>query len=158
MSAVWKYFKVSDEDTKVAICNICSAKVSRGGAVPKNFSLKEETRRGAQRKRCLRNAYVQVRRHTLLVGTSAAAQLIETYLAELPIARSDNPLDYWREDRFPLLARIARRYLSAPSTSPDSERLFSAASHVLNEKRNRLSCQKAEQLLFLKRNLPLLLK
>lgn len=94
------------------------------------------------------------------VGTSAAAQQIETYLAELPIARSDNPLDYWRanKDRFPLLARIARRYLSAPSTSTDSERLFSAASHVLNEKRNRLSCQKAEQLLFLKRNLPLLLK
>lgn len=94
------------------------------------------------------------------VETSAAAQQIEMYLAEQPIARSDNPLDYWRanKDRFPLLAQIARRYLSAPSTSTDSERLFSAASHVLNEKRNRLSCEKAEQLLFLKRNLTRFLK
>uniref|UniRef100_A0A8C5LQ09 BED-type domain-containing protein n=1 Tax=Leptobrachium leishanense TaxID=445787 RepID=A0A8C5LQ09_9ANUR len=92
--------------------------------------------------------------------TNAAAQQLEVYLAELPINRSDNPLDYWRmnKERFPVLALMARRYLSAPSTSTESERLFSAASHVLNEKRNRLSCDKAEQLLFLKRNLPLLLK
>ncbi|KAL0150404.1 hypothetical protein M9458_054221, partial [Cirrhinus mrigala] len=38
MSAVWKHFKVSDEDSKVAICNICSAKVSRGGSTAKTFS------------------------------------------------------------------------------------------------------------------------
>lgn len=44
------------------------------------------------------------------VRASAASQQLETYLAELPIARSDNPLDYWR---FPLIAWTARRYLSA---------------------------------------------
>lgn len=33
------------------------------------------------------------------VETSAAAQQIEMYLAEQPIARSDNPLDYWRANK-----------------------------------------------------------
>ncbi|KAL0150405.1 hypothetical protein M9458_054222, partial [Cirrhinus mrigala] len=55
------------------------------------------------------------------VRASAASQQVATYLAELPIGRSDNPLDYWRanKDRFPLLAWTARKYLSAPSTSTD---------------------------------------
>ncbi|PIO25134.1 hypothetical protein AB205_0043580 [Aquarana catesbeiana] len=38
MSAVWKYFKVSDKDPKFAICALCSTEISRGGTVPKNFS------------------------------------------------------------------------------------------------------------------------
>ncbi len=69
--------------------------------------------------------------------------------------RSEQPLVYWRthKSRFP-----ARAYLSAPCTSVDNERLFSAASHVLDEKRNRLTCDKAEMLLFIKKNLHALLK
>ena len=68
----------------------------------------------------------------------------------------ETPLGYWRKkrERFPDLAKVARRYLSAPCTSTDSERLFSAAAHVLNDKRNRLSCHKAEKLLFVKKNFP----
>ncbi|XP_077315557.1 max-like protein X isoform X1 [Lithobates pipiens] len=38
MSAVWKYFKVSDKDPKFAICSLCSAEISRGGTVPRHFS------------------------------------------------------------------------------------------------------------------------
>ncbi|XP_053303387.1 zinc finger BED domain-containing protein 4 [Pleuronectes platessa] len=91
--------------------------------------------------------------------TSATAQQLDSYLSEVPIPRSDNPLTYWRtnQGRFPDLAQMARRYLAAPCTSTDSERLFSAASHVLDEKRNRLTCDKAEKLLFIKKNLPLFL-
>ena len=68
----------------------------------------------------------------------------------------ETPLTYWRKkrERFPDLAKVARRYLSAPPTSTDSERLFSAAANVLNHKRNRLSCHKAEMLLFVKKNFP----
>ncbi|KAM4559372.1 zinc finger BED domain-containing protein 4 [Odontesthes bonariensis] len=92
--------------------------------------------------------------------TSATAQQLDCYLSEVLIPRSDDPLTYWRTNRgrFPALARMARRYLAAPCTSTDSERLFSAASNVLNERRNRLTCDKAEKLLFVKKNLPLFLK
>ncbi|XP_057184493.1 zinc finger BED domain-containing protein 4-like [Triplophysa rosa] len=96
----------------------------------------------------------------VLQRTSSTAQQLDCYLSDVPIPRSNNPLEYWRnnQSRFPDLAQMARRYLSAPSTSTDSERLFSAASHIIDEKRNRLSCEKAEKLLFIKKNLPLFLK
>lgn len=57
--------------------------------------------------------------------------------------------------RFPYLARAARKYLSAPCTNVDNECFFSAASNVIDEKRNRITCEKAEMLLFVKKNLPL---
>lgn len=57
--------------------------------------------------------------------------------------------------RFPALARVARKYLTAPCTSVDSERLFSAVSHVIDEKRNRIHCNNAEMLIFIQKNLPL---
>ncbi len=90
---------------------------------------------------------------------SAAAE-INLYLSEPVISRSSDPLDFWERNkgRFPALAEVARVYLSAPSTSVDSERLFSTAAHILDEKRNRLSSQNAEKLIFIKKNLPYLIK
>ncbi|XP_041641811.1 zinc finger BED domain-containing protein 4-like [Cheilinus undulatus] len=92
--------------------------------------------------------------------TSSTAQQLDGYLSEAPIPRSDNPLAYRRNNQghFSDLAKMAHKDLSAPCTSTDSERLFSAAAHVLDEKRNRLHCDKAEKLLFIKKNLPLYLK
>ncbi|KAJ8359249.1 hypothetical protein SKAU_G00157740 [Synaphobranchus kaupii] len=61
---------------------------------------------------------------------------IQGYLSESPIPRTESPMEYWRSNksRFPTLAQLARKYLSAPCTSVDSERLFSAAAHVVDEK------------------------
>ena len=66
------------------------------------------------------------------------------------------PLEYWRsnQSRFECMAQLARKYLSAPCTSVESERLFSAAGHMMTEERNRLACEKAEMLLLIKKNLP----
>ncbi|XDV11792.1 hypothetical protein PO909_000627 [Leuciscus waleckii] len=74
---------------------------------------------------------------------------VQSYLSEAPIGRSENALTYWRinKDKFPALAPLARAYLSAPCTSVDSDRLFSLAGHVADERRNRLSGDKAEMLL-----------
>ncbi|XP_038160178.1 zinc finger BED domain-containing protein 4-like [Cyprinodon tularosa] len=92
--------------------------------------------------------------HATPVG--AAIQL-ETYLGETTIAREENPLQFWgvNKIRFPALAKMSQRYLSAPCTSVESERLFSSVSHIINEERNRLSAANAEMLLFIKKNLPL---
>lgn len=38
MSAVWRYFKVNDEDKSRAECKLCSAKVSRGGEKSCSFN------------------------------------------------------------------------------------------------------------------------
>ena len=55
-----------------------------------------------------------------------------------------------------MLASLARKYLSAPPGSVASERLFSTAADIADEKRNRLAAEKVEMLLFLKKNLQLL--
>lgn len=54
-------------------------------------------------------------------------------------------MKYWKEykDRLPEFAKATRKYLSAPPTSVDSEHLFIAVSHVVDEKRNRIVCDDA---------------
>ncbi|KAJ8380963.1 hypothetical protein SKAU_G00017410 [Synaphobranchus kaupii] len=94
------------------------------------------------------------------VSTSSADVQMQSYLAQQTIPRSDNPLQYWRAHAtpFPSLAAIAAKFLCAPCTGVDSERLFSAVSNVTDEKRNRLSADRVEMLTFLKKNLHFILK
>ncbi|KAK9968722.1 hypothetical protein ABG768_003030 [Culter alburnus] len=88
---------------------------------------------------------------------AGAAIELDTYLGEAPSPREDSPLKYWgvNKIRFPTLAKMAQKYLSAPCSSVESERLFSSVSHIIDENRNRLTADNAEKLLFLKKNLPL---
>ncbi|KAI2645052.1 E3 SUMO-protein ligase ZBED1 [Labeo rohita] len=66
---------------------------------------------------------------------------VNAYLSEPTISRSESPLQFWKTNmsRFLALAQAAHKYLSAPCTSVDREGLFSAASNVIDEKRNRLT-------------------
>ena len=61
---------------------------------------------------------------------------------------------WWAKNkmRFPVLAKLAQLHLSAPPTSGPSERLFSTAGDIYDEKRNRLLLEKAETVLFIKHN------
>ncbi|XP_070847165.1 zinc finger BED domain-containing protein 4-like [Chaetodon trifascialis] len=82
---------------------------------------------------------------------------LETYLGEALSKQDDKPLQYWglNKVRFPTLAKMSRKYLSAPCSSVDSERLFSSVTHIVDETRNRITPEHAEMLLFIKKNLPL---
>lgn len=51
-------------------------------------------------------------------------------------------------------ASLAAKLLYAPSTSVESKRLFSTASNITDERRSRLTAEKTEVLIFLKKNLP----
>jgi len=64
---------------------------------------------------------------------------------------------WWKENkhRFVLLSQLARHYLLAPPTSVASERLFSVAGDIYDEKRNRLAPERAEMLLFINKNFQL---
>lgn len=81
------------------------------------------------------------------------------YLSEAVIPQNKKPLTFWQDNksRFPSLAQAAQAYLCAPCTSVDSERLFSAAGNIIDEKRNKLTAKNAEMLIFLKVNLPVML-
>ncbi len=51
---------------------------------------------------------------------------------------NNDPLNWWHinEKRYSVLAVMAKYYLSIPATSSPSERVFSKAGSIENEKRN----------------------
>ena len=66
---------------------------------------------------------------------------VETFLSEsLLDYKTGNPYTWWGQNkkRFPMLSVLAQRYLCPPATSFPSERLFSAAGNLHDDKRNRI--------------------
>lgn len=70
------------------------------------------------------------------------------------IGLTECPLKWWKENEsnFPHLAKIAKKYLSAPPSSVFSERVFSLAGNIITERRSSLLSSKAEMLVFIKSN------
>ena len=79
---------------------------------------------------------------------------IETYLSEPLIDFSVNCYSWWADNamRYPCISSLVRQHLSAPPTSVPSERLFSGASNLYDDRRNRLAPERAEVLLLIKNN------
>lgn len=73
----------------------------------------------------------------------------------LPV--KEDPLEWWRNrvksKEFKYLSRAARKFLSAPCSSIESERLFSTGGNIYEPSRNRLLPENAEKLLFCYYNL-----
>jgi len=59
-------------------------------------------------------------------------------------------LAFWRsvKDRFPLLSGVARKYLGVPATSVPSERVFSATSYIISNRRSALKPSSVDKLTF----------
>ena len=85
------------------------------------------------------------------------ASEIDYYLKAVRIEHSQNPYTWWSANskHYPNLTKFAKVYLSAPCSSVFSERLFSEAGLVYENKRNRLLPANAENLVFIHHNLPL---
>ena len=71
-----------------------------------------------------------------------------------PLRACADPLAEWKRiaGEFPVLARLARRYLAIPATNAAVERLFSAAGNVYSEKRKALDPDTAAAVIFLYSN------
>ena len=65
-----------------------------------------------------------------------------------------DPLAWWKthQHMFPHLAELAKLFLGIQATSAPTERVFSQASLILREKRNRLDPKLAGALILVKRN------
>lgn len=76
---------------------------------------------------------------------------ITMYLSTPVSQLKTDPLIAWEELKpmYPLIFKLATKYLSGVSTSVPSERLFSCASNTLTKTRNRLSGKSASKLIFL---------
>ena len=75
------------------------------------------------------------------------------YLNE-PCCKTD-VLDWWRqkEQFFPLLSQLARKYLCVPASSVPAERIFSTAGYLINNKRACLRAEHVDMLIFLNKNM-----
>ncbi|XP_052753998.1 E3 SUMO-protein ligase ZBED1-like [Galleria mellonella] len=82
---------------------------------------------------------------------SSASIMLKQYLDAPYLDRKKDPLQFWEERKhiFPSLYRMACKYLCIPATSVPSERLFSKAGLLTNQRRNRLLPKKLDQILFL---------
>lgn len=90
-----------------------------------------------------------------VIHKKTAAQEYEDFLREDPETHTTEPLHWWKKNdsRFPIVAKLARKYLAIPATSVPSERVFSPAGNIVNAKRSCLSSENVNMLVFLSKNL-----
>ncbi|XP_065831021.1 zinc finger BED domain-containing protein 4-like [Oscarella lobularis] len=83
---------------------------------------------------------------------------LREYLHTKNLPRNENPLLWWKSHiiQFPVLSKMAEKYLSMAGTSVPSERSFSAAGQLISERRSRLKPENVNMYLFLHKNLKLL--
>ena len=95
--------------------------------------------------------------HSSQDDNNIANHEFNSYLLLPRVPSKTNILQWWasRKSDYPILAKLARKYLSIPATSVPSERLFSSAGLTITEKRTRLNPQFVESILFLKSALKL---
>jgi len=67
----------------------------------------------------------------------------------------EGPLVWWKHNVvcYPVLSKLAIKYLAIPTTSVPSERSFSFAGHIVNVKRACLQPSSVNMLVFLSENL-----
>ena len=71
------------------------------------------------------------------------------------LKRSHCPLRWWKHynSKFKMLAILARHFLAVQATSAPSERVFSHASLIISNRRNRLNSTWAGWLLYVGENI-----
>lgn len=78
----------------------------------------------------------------------------QNYLTEPQLRFDLNPYDWWksREDKYPTIGILAKKYLSIPATSVRSERCISTAGNVVPSKKTSLLTKNVNLLVFLYQN------
>ena len=77
---------------------------------------------------------------------------VDSYIIDPTIDRFASALDYWKvkQDVYPILSILARRYFAIPATSASVESTFSIARNIISYQRNRLLLLNAKKLMLLK--------
>ncbi|NXD09629.1 ZBED4 protein, partial [Nothocercus nigrocapillus] len=85
-------------------------------------------------------------------------EMVLSYLEEEVLEHNCDPLSYWnfKKSSWPVLSKLAVRFLGCPPSIVPSERLFSTSNESNNFSQSRLMIEHFEKLIFLKVNLPLI--
>ena len=89
--------------------------------------------------------------NNLYSGLSPAERELKLFDEEGKISSEENPMLWWkgRKNKYPLLARLARKYFSIQGTSTAAERVMSDMGLVLTKKRLRMKQDLFNALMFL---------
>ena len=68
--------------------------------------------------------------------------------------RKDDPLLWWKEREmlYPLVAKLAKKYLAIPASTAPSERVFSVAKNILQKERWNILPSRLSKHIFLRKN------
>ncbi|NWH92993.1 ZBED4 protein, partial [Aegithalos caudatus] len=85
-------------------------------------------------------------------------EMVLSYLEEEVLEHNCDPLTYWnfKKSSWPVLSKLAVRFLGCPPSIVPSERLFNTSNESNNFSQSRLMIEHFEKLIFLKVNLPLI--
>ncbi|XP_019399036.1 PREDICTED: zinc finger BED domain-containing protein 4 [Crocodylus porosus] len=85
-------------------------------------------------------------------------EMVLSYLEEEVLEHNCDPLTYWNFKRssWPVLSKLAVRFLGCPPSIVPSERLFNTSNENNSFSQSRLMIEHFEKLIFLKVNLPLI--
>ena len=80
---------------------------------------------------------------------------LESYLGSATLDFEEDPLPWWKSaaPKFPLLSKLARKYLCVCATSCASERVFSSSGKIVTPLRASMNPHKVDMLTFLSKNL-----
>ena len=80
---------------------------------------------------------------------------VDSYLSVGVLDSESNPLDWWNLEHhnYPILGKLANKYLCICASNAASETLFSSVGNVVTPKRSCLKPGKVNMLVFLAKNL-----
>ena len=92
---------------------------------------------------------------TRRTSTSNAMSEIRQYTQQKNLDRKEDLFLWWKQNcvHYPMLTKLAMKYLCIPGTSVPSERIFSKAGELVSVKRNRLKPKHVNIFLFLNKNI-----
>jgi zinc finger BED domain-containing protein 1 (E3 SUMO-protein ligase ZBED1) len=87
----------------------------------------------------------------LISRPSCTKTVVEQYRLDQQIEQDLDPLQWWKlhEDKYPVLAKLARKYLASTATTVPCERLFSVSGYIVNKKRASLEPTNVDKLVCL---------
>ena len=95
---------------------------------------------------------------TKVVPGKSMFQIVESELANYKVEETmplnSNPLLWWKakELKYPILSKLAKRYLCVPATSVTTQRVFSSAGDLVSAQRSCLHSEHVDELIFLTKN------